>query len=247
MKKWYLFLCISAFCFFYLPGLSQFNEDSVMLAHSEKWKVKANKGLFGLSKPDFGVFTTLDVVKIDSPVIKKKTKDSSYIGAEFSGEGIDMDQRKFMTIEKRKFYKLQLATNADTTEAVFSIASVSKEKRQTFLGKLLSKNDDGKDALLSYNRDVPGIIVTGVNSMQWEFLIVNFTSGSRQTESNPYPSASISGGYLKNDLDSLYMQIYSSFSADLVLVNKSRENLAALNFKQKPLYIWIRNDIEDSY
>jgi len=34
---------------------------------------------------------------------------------------------------------------------------------------------------------------------------------------------------------------------DLILVNERGEHVAALNYKQKPLYTWIRKDIEDSY
>ena len=249
MKKNYRLpgLYMVILCSFCLTGFCQVNEDSVMVANSEKWKVQQNKGLFGLSKPAFGNFTTLDVVKIDSPVIKKKTKDSSALGYEISGAGVDMDQSKFLTIKKTKSYKLRLATDTDTTEAVFAISSVSKEKRQTMLGKMLSRNDEGKDMLLSYDRNVAGIIVTGINSMQWEFFIGNFTSGSRQTEGRSFAAASISGGYLKNESDSLYMQIYSSFQADLILVNTGGEHVAALKFKQKPLHTWIRNDTEDSY
>jgi len=223
------------------------NEDSVLLANSEKWKVQQHKGLLGLSKPDFGSFTTIGVGRFDSTVTKKKTKDGKNIDVEISSEGTDIDQSKFLTIEKTKFYKLQLAANADTIEAVFSISSVSREKRQTFLGKVLSKNDEGKDVVLNYNRDVSGIIKAGTDSSHWKFFIDNFTSGGRQTEGNSRPVASISHGYLKNEKDSLYMQGYSSFSADLILVNTKDEHLAALEFKQKPLNIWIRNDIENSY
>ena len=152
--------------------------------------------MFGLSKPEFGNFTTLDVVKINSPVIKKKTKDSSALDYEISGEGADIDQSKFLTIEKTKAYKLRLATDADTTEAVFSISSVSKEKRQTLLGKMLGRNDEGKDRLLSYTRDVPGIIKTGIDSVQWEFFIENFTTnGSEATGGRFYAAPSISAGF----------------------------------------------------
>ena len=42
-----------------VKGFSQVNEDSVMLANSGQWKVEQKKGLFGLSKPSFGIFTTL--------------------------------------------------------------------------------------------------------------------------------------------------------------------------------------------
>lgn len=86
----------------------QVNEDSVLLANSEKWNVKQNKGLFGLSKPAFGPYITLNVKKIDSPLTKKKTKDSSYTGAEISSTDADMDQSRFLTIEKTKFTNCSL-------------------------------------------------------------------------------------------------------------------------------------------
>lgn len=225
---------IVIFCFFFLTGICQVNEDSILFARSEKWSVKQNKGLFGLSKPEFGNFTTIDVGKINSPVIKKKTKAGTTLDYDISRAGVHIDQSKFLIIEKTKAYKLRLATDADTTEAVFSISSISKEKRQTFLSKMLSKNNEGKDMTLSYDRDVQGIIIkTGIDSMQWEFFIENFTSA-------------ISGGYLKNDRDSLCI-LYSSFPTDLILVNERGEHIAALKYKQKPLYTWIRNDIGDSY
>ena len=164
-----------------VKGFSQVNEDSVMLANSGQWKVEQKKGLFGLSKPSFGIFTTLSVTKMDSGFFKKKIKDSASFDFEFGRGENDMDHSKYMTIQKTKWYKLLLATNADTTNAVFSIASVSKEKRQTLFSKLISKKDEGKDELLSYNRNVPGVIITGKNSNQWKFFIGNFTSGSRQT------------------------------------------------------------------
>ena len=43
------------------------------------------------------------------------------------------------------------------------------------------------------------------------------------------------------------MQLYSSFDADMVLLNTNEEHLAALKFKQKPLYIWIRHELKNSY
>jgi hypothetical protein len=217
-----------------------------MLKHSDQWTVKQHKGLFGLSKPAFGPYTTISVTKIDSPVIKKKIKDSSYAGAEISSSGTDVDVSKFLTIKKTRFYKLSLSTASDTAEAVFAIASVSHEKRQSFLGKMLSKNDEDKNAVLDYNRDVPGIIKPG-NDSTWMFFIENFTSGGRQTGAGFSPVAFISGGYVKNDTDSLYMQIYSSFTADIILVNQKGEHLAALAFRQKHPDIWIRNDIIQSY
>jgi len=218
-----------------------------MLAISNKWQVKLNKGLFGLSKPDFGTYTTLGVVKLDSAVIKKKTKDSAYAGAEFSGEGTDFDFSKYMTITKKKYYRLLLGSASDTTKAIFAIASVSHEKKKTFLGTILSKNGESTNDVMDYNRDVPGIIKISNDSTVWIFFIENFTSGGRQTEASFAPVASISGGYIKNDKDSMYMQVYSSFSADIILINSKGEHVAALAFKQKHPDIWIRNDIDASY
>lgn len=226
---------------------SQVNEDSMMRANSEEWKVLPKKGLFGLSKPIFGNYITKEVSRLDSPINRKRSRDSSSFDMEFSGSGNDMDISKYVTIKKTKWYKLLLATDSSTTSAVFSIASVSKEKKQTFLGKMLSKNDEGKNEVLSYMRDVPGFIFTGDSSVAWEFFISNFTSGSGQNAGPFSIAASISSGYLRNDNDSLFMQIYSSFSADMVLVNKSGEHLAALKFKQKPITAWIRKDIDPSH
>jgi len=241
----FILLCFIAYITCIDNCFSQ-NKDSLLLVHSEKWEVKQNKGLFGLSKPAFGSYITLEVTKIDSPVVKKKTKDSSYSDIGFSGEGTQFDLGKFMTIEKKKFYRFKLSDSSDITECVFAIASVSHEKKKSFLGTILSKNGEGTGAtVLDYNRNVPGIITT--DSLLWQFFIENFTSGGRQTETQFSPVASISGGYLKTKNDSLYMQIYSSFAADIILVNPSGEHLAALAFKQKHPAIWIRNDIDLSY
>jgi hypothetical protein len=43
------------------------------------------------------------------------------------------------------------------------------------------------------------------------------------------------------------MQLYSSFSADIILINSKDKHVAALAFKQKHPDIWIRNDIDASY
>jgi hypothetical protein len=237
--------CISFWC----CSISAYcqNPDSILIANNTHYSVKQNKGIFGLSKPSFGNYATLNVSKVDSPMFKKKTKDSSYSGVEFSGEGSDVDFSKFITVEKKKFYKLLLNATGDTAEAIFAIASVSHEKKQTFLGKMFSKNDEGKDVELDYNRNVPGIIKTGKDSAGWIFFIENFTSGGRVTEYGFPGAASISGGYIKNNKDSFYIRVYSSFSADIVLIDKQGEDVGALAFKQKHPDIWIRNDMNTSY
>ena len=60
-------------------------------------------------------------------------------------DGHDLDHSKYMTVQKTKWYKLSLAGDTVKMNTTFSIAFVSKEKKQTFLGKVLSKNDEGKD------------------------------------------------------------------------------------------------------
>src|SRR4051794_13645421 len=175
------FLCQHIFC--------QQNEDSILLARSEQWKVKQNKGMFGLAKPQFGPYTTTDIAKAGAQTTKKKTKEGSDISADISGEGVDFDQSKFLSILKTKNYKIQLATLTDTTNAVFAISSVSKEKRQTLFGKMISKNDEGKDEVLSYTRDVAGVITTSADEKPWIFCIDNYTSGSRTTAESLLPYA----------------------------------------------------------
>jgi hypothetical protein len=238
--------------------------------NSEKWKVKENNKLFGdIRKPEFGPYTTTGAEKLDSPVIKKKTKD----GKEFEvtiGQGADIDMSKKVTIEKTKFYRMQLANGGDTTEALFSIFSTSKEKRQTFLGAVLSKKDEGKDIVLSYTMDVNGIITTNADSILWKFFYTNNNSGSN----NSYVKDTIQttpgiSGYLKNHTDSLHIelivdtstitfkQIFSSKhdtittykNRGVVLVNQKGEHLAALQFAgaEGKRYIWIRKDLENSY
>ncbi|MEP6464869.1 MAG: hypothetical protein ABJB05_01125 [Parafilimonas sp.] len=245
-KRSFLILLIiiaaKQFCF------CQVNEDSAMLANSERWQVKLNKGLFGLSKPDFGPYKTIEVIKLDSAVIKKKTKDSASFDAEFFGSGSsDFDQSKYMTIEKKKFYQLSLGATSGATKATFAIASVSHEKRQTVLGKIMSKDDEGKNEDLSYKRDIYGVIIKESDSIQWNFFIKDFDAGSGQSGTPFFIAPSITGAWLKHDDDSIYVKTYSSFGADILLVNQKGAHVAALAFKQKHSGVWIRNDIDASY
>src|SRR3954451_9912924 len=79
------------FCIICLKVFCQQYEDSILLARSEQWKVKLNKGLFGLYKPQFGPYTTIAIGKTDAPTSKKKTKEGSDFGADISSEGVDFD------------------------------------------------------------------------------------------------------------------------------------------------------------
>ena len=234
-------------CNFCIQASCQQQEDSILTARNEQWKVKQNRGMFGLGKPQFGPYTTLNVGKEDKPVMRKKTKDSSDFDADISGEGIGLNGSKFLTIAKTKSYTMQLSSQSDTAKVAFAISSISKEKKQTLLGKMFSKNEEEESEVLSYNRDVAGTITTSADEKQWTFFIDNYTSGSRQTAANYYPHAAISGAYLKSGNDSLAVQTYSSFGADMIITNSKGEHLAALKFKQKPTSVWIRNDIARTY
>ena len=61
-------------------GISQFKGnmhlDSALQANSEKWKVKANRKMFGLASPAFGPYETVRSEKLDSPVIRKQIKET---------------------------------------------------------------------------------------------------------------------------------------------------------------------------
>jgi hypothetical protein len=201
-----------------------------------------------MAKPNFGPYHTLSIVKLDSPVILKKTKDSSDFGISISGSGSGANFSKFMTIKKKKFYKLSLAGEKDTTHATFSIFSTSKEKKQTLLGKILSKDDDeeNKSEVLSYNRDVSGVIETTSDSTSWIFFIQNFRSGSRETANNPYRLAAIGSAYLKNETDSIFISNAASFASNITLSNATGETIAKIE-PGKELVIWIREDVEDTY
>ena len=122
-----------------MPGFCQINKDSALEAHSEKWKVKQNKGLFGLAKPVFGPYITLGVLKLDSPVIKKKTKDRSEFEAEITSGGSDIDIGKLLTIEKRKLYKLLIERKQILQKLCFQYHLSPKKKDRPSLVKCLVK------------------------------------------------------------------------------------------------------------
>ena len=116
----------TVFLFFRKVTFSQKNKekslDSTLEANSERWNVKQHRNLTGIAKPEFGIYTTLVAEKLDSPVTKKKTKDSS--GAEISYSDNGWDISKYQTVEKKKFYRMVLSREQDTTEIQFYIHSI---------------------------------------------------------------------------------------------------------------------------
>jgi hypothetical protein len=230
--------------FLWANSYGQSKEDSIMIANSEKWNVVYKKGILTLSQPGSAQIYTMNLTKLDSGTIKHKKKDSSDIGFSASREGMDWDQSKYMTITKNRVYKLQSGNDENATQALFSVAAESKEKRQTLFGKMLSKSDEGKDEVLSFTKTISGIIRRNNNTSEWKFNLNNVTN-SKNTEDLPFITSAPVSGTLKDEKDSLFLQP-SSFNANAVLVNSEGDHLAAIKFRKKPFIMWVREDIDNS-
>jgi hypothetical protein len=245
MKRFTLMMKCSFIIASWLPFFSQAQADTSLQTPGEIWNIKAKKKLFGLAKPEFGPYSTIAVYQLDSAVHRKKTKDPE--GASFSlsgSEGVDIT--KLQTIEKQKYFKLLLAISSDTIEVVFAIASISKERKQTVGGILLSKNGTSSNATLSYNRDVSGTIKVHANDTAvWKFFIDDFTSGSRETEEWGMPHASIAAVYLKKGNDSSYTKLpMGSLVVDLY--RSENEKIGTLAYTGKKATVWVRKDIDSA-
>jgi ribosomal protein L19 len=231
--------------------------DSALEANSEKWKVKQHRPLFGIAKPSFGTYITIDAIKLDSPVIRRKTKDGSATEISFSSQGWDLDISKFQTLEKKKIYMLKMATGTDTMEVMFAVHAISKEKSQTFAGKLLSKNDEGKDEILAYKKIISGIITTRLDSAYSKFYLEDYLS-TTQTAERFSEKPSITQGYILTGTDSLFTEpimhavgkpsdkYFFEWQRGIFINSTNDVRIAALKFTdgQSPFYIWIRKDIE---
>ena len=234
--------CIFYFNLLYLKSYCQSYNDSIMIANSEKWNVTYKKGIILLYQPGSDQTFTMNLIKLDSGKLKQKKKDSADI--EFSGsEGFD--QSKYMTIKKSRVYKLQSGTGENSTEALFAVADESKQKRQTFLGKVLSKNDEGKDEVLSSISTVYGTIKRNNAATVWNFSINNLSKNNMQDDDLPFIIPPPPQGFLKSEKDSLFFA-RASFKASVVLVNAHGDHIAAVKFTKKPLIMWVRKDIDNS-
>ena len=253
----------TALFFCHKTGFCQKNKqkrvDSVLEANSEKWKVRLHRGMFGMAKPEFGPFTTIDLDKVDSPVLRKRTKEGSYTAASyFSSEGWDWDFSKYETVEKRKAYRMLLAGASDTAELLFSIYRISNEKNLTFFGDLMSKNDEGKNLTLAYKANVSGFGATSYDSVPWRFFLED--SFGRKGEAIPSETTRSTSGYIITPGDSLFTEPIVNHVGSRdgnfflewqtgVFINSSKANhIAALKFGtpgdlSNPFYVWIRNDV----
>ncbi len=266
MKNKSFVVCVFATVFIFLSNtsFSQKNKerplDSALEANSEKWKVKEHKGIAGMAKPEFGLYSILAAEKLDSPVVRKKIKN----GSEASYSGYDgWDISKYETFEKTKFYRAFLGKEMDTIEIQFYIHSVSNEKRQTMLGKMLSKNDEfaeSKDATLGYKKNIEGILVTNVESTFGHFFIDDYISNRQITNDNPGQNDLITSGYILIKNDSLFTEpvmekfgnpkskFFFQIQKGIFMNDANGKHLALLQFgNDQPFYVRIANDLEAVY
>ncbi|HEY5408067.1 MAG TPA: hypothetical protein VIJ92_13315 [Ginsengibacter sp.] len=229
-------------CFLFTKGACQSIEDSMMIANSEKWNVNYKKGTFTLSQPGSNQTFTMNLIKLDSGKLKQKKKDSAEI--EFSGSD-GFDQSKYMTIKKSRVYKLQSGTDENSMEALFTIANESKQKRQTFLGKVLSKNDEGKDEVLRSTSTIFGTIKRNNAATGWKFSLDNLSANNMWNKALPFIILSPPQGFLESEKDSLFFEP-ASFKADAVLVNAHGDHVGAVKFRKKPFIMWVTKDIDNS-
>lgn len=231
--------------------------DSALEANSEKWKVKAHKGLFGITKPEFGPYTTLLAEKLDSPVIRKKSKDGSSGDVSISSAGWDWDISKYKTFTLRKFYHMILGKESDTTELQFYVHTISLEKQQTFLGKMLSKNDEDKDATLKHQKNIEGVIFTSNESVPARFFLEDYVS-TRHITKDPGEREPITRGYILIKDDSLFTEpimqtfgnpknkfFFMEWQRGIFINAANGGHIAALMFD--PFYVWIRKDLDSGY
>jgi hypothetical protein len=152
-----------------------------------------------------------------------------------------------------------VTSESDTSELLFSIYRISQEKNLTFLGELMSKNDEGKNLTLGDKTNVSGIVVTNYDSLPWRFFLED--SIGRKEDPGPYETTRFTRGYLISAGDSLFTEpivnhvgsrdskFFLEWQAG-VFVNSTKDNhIAALKFGtpgdlSNPFYTWIRNDID---
>ena len=233
--------------------------DSVLEANSEKWKVKLHRGMSGMAKPEFGPYITIDLEKLDSPVLRKRTKEGSYTGASYSSKGWDWDFSKYETVEKRKAYSMRITGGTDTAELLFSIYRISNEKNLTFFGELMSKDDERKNQTLAYKTFVSGIVTTSYDSLPWRFFVED--SFSTKEEAVPYGTTRFTRGYIITGGDSLFTEpilsqigsrenkFFVEWQTGVFINGSNDKHIAALKFGtpgdlSNPFYTWIRNDID---
>lgn len=148
-----------------------------------------------------------------------------------------------------------VAKEKDTTELLFSVYKVSKEKNLTLFGDLMSKNDEGKNQVLAYNLNISGMMATPYDSIPWRFFMED--SFSKKGELPPFKTTRISRWYFVTASDSLYTEplmfhygepgskTYDEWQTGVFVNSYSGIHIAALKFDSFPPFtVWIRKDID---
>ena len=195
---------------------------------------------------------------MDSPVIRKTVKDSLGTEVSFSGEGWDIS--KYETVEKKKFYKMVLGKESDTTELQFYVQTISAGKRQTVLGSMLSKSDEGKDVIFKYQKFISGFIFTGLTSTPAKFFIEDYVHKSQITNDMSAKNTPVTRGYILIGHDSLLtepvMQAFGNtnnkfffqWQKGIYMNDINGKHIAVLQFdNDQPFYIRIQKNLEAGY
>jgi len=202
--------------------------DSALANNSEKWKVSELKKVADLKLTSFGWFSTVDAMKLDSPVYKKKTKEGESYYGEISSGGVTMDGDKVVMIEKKKHYRLAIVREGDSTSTLFSVFTASHERKQTVLGFFTSGSSRSSE-VLDLKREVSGLI--DVDSTIWAFNFSDFGQS---------PGAA---GYIWHEGDTLHI---TSFAKAILIEDGKGNDLAALQlYDRKQLNVWIRKDLSN--
>jgi hypothetical protein len=193
----------------------------LLRSNAQTWKVEKNSNLTGFGFPSFGPYKTLSAGKLDSPVqrTRKVLGTESSITAYSGSHALSFDQFKTIDFTKRKYGYLALAVGNDTLQTIFSINTHSVGTRRTFLGDLLSKDDqEDHSGTAPLDRNIKGMFRT--DTLVWEFIL---TSND--------PSGNITGGYLENSKDrySLVYNYHSMNHSEMICKAENGEYLATLD------------------
>ena len=215
----------------------QVNEDSLLKVQEVKWSGKPNNDLFGFGKPVFGPCTTISILPVDSPVVKRKNNAGKSSSVTVAGGHVSGDQLKTVDLEKTNYYQLLLGTATVTCKSIFGITTYTRKEKQTFLGMLFSKTDEDKTRILFYNRNVSGIIRAGNDTMKWSFYLSHVVDNE------------IEDGYLTNYQDSFLVKTVNTgaFSSDMGLVDHQGQQVAQLSYGPNRLEIRLQKELNECY
>jgi hypothetical protein len=219
-----------------------------LASHSERWGIGYNGKESAFRLAHFGPYNVDDINKLDSGAYKNKVKEAKGGSYDFKdGYG----EYKINRIEKNALFRMYLTGESDSTETFFSVFTATRQKKETALGVILSRQySNGGPETLSESKQAEGLILIKNDSSRWRFFI-NYPSASTNTR---LISSGITG-YMTNGADSINMKIlYSvvtrknkdSTSPDLLkmrmvrgvsMVNSNDEQIAALVFKPPMGYI----------